>query len=159
MHPNEQLLQKLFKAFNERNHLAMNHCYATSAEFSDPVFTDLKGKQIGAMWHMLCAKGKDLQIICKDIKADNKTGTCRWEAIYTFSATGNKVHNKIVSNFVFQNGLIKAQKDTFDLYSWSAMALGVTGTLLGWLPSVKQKIRTKAGSSLQEFIHNNPEHQ
>jgi hypothetical protein len=158
MQANEQLIEKFYTAFRDKDYETMKACYLSDAEFSDPVFPCLKGKQIGAMWHMLCLSGKDLQIIWKDIQADDKTGSCKWEAVYTFSATGRKVHNKISSSFEFQNGLIKLHKDKFDLYRWSAMALGPKGILTGWLPAVKQKIRNKVDHTLSDFIKNNPEY-
>ena len=136
----------------------MKECYKPDAEFSDPVFTDLKGKQIGAMWHMLCLAGKDLQITLRECQADDKSGSCTWEAVYTFSRTGRKVHNKINSSFVFEDGLIKLQKDNFDFYKWSAMALGPAGIFFGWLPLLKNKIRSNANQSLKEFIKKNPEY-
>ncbi len=52
------------------------------------------------MWHMLCERGKDLQISFTDVEANEQAGQANWEAIYTFSG-GRKVHNIIDTNFTF----------------------------------------------------------
>ena len=61
MHPNAQLIEQFYSSFSQRNYAAMIACYAPAIQFSDAVFT-LNGKRAGAMWHMLCESGKDLEI-------------------------------------------------------------------------------------------------
>ena len=58
MHPNAQLIQTLYAAFGRRDGAAMAACYAPNATFVDPVF-DLRGTEIGAMWTMLCERGRE----------------------------------------------------------------------------------------------------
>ena len=79
----------------------------------------------------------------RDIRADAATGSAHWEPRYTFSVTGRPVHNRIDSSFTFRDGLIHAQRDRFDLWRWSRMALGFKGALLGWTPMVRNAIRRK----------------
>lgn len=158
MHPNEQLINTFYMAFGKRDYATMNACYHPDAEFSDEVFTDLKGKQVQAMWHMLCSASTDLVITYKNVAADNNYGQCYWDAFYSFSATKRKVHNKVASGFTFKEGLIIKQEDSFNFYAWSRMALGTTGLLLGWLPFTKSKIRERAAKNLAEFIKNHPEY-
>ena len=106
-------------------------CYAPTVTFSDPVFPDLVGDQARGMWRMLCARGKDLRIEFRDVRAGDHTGSAHWEAWYTFSSTSKPVHNVIDATFTFSDGLIVTHVDRFDLYRWSRQALGVTGVLLG----------------------------
>ncbi len=40
------------------------------------------------------------------IEGDDKTGKAKWEAKYTFSKTGNKIHNKITAHFEFKEGKV-----------------------------------------------------
>lgn len=134
----------------------MQECYHEEVHFSDPVFPDLHGKKARAMWHMLTSASTDLTLTFSDIKTNSENGTCHWEAIYSFSKTGRKVHNKIDAHFTFKDGLILAHKDYFDLWKWSRMALGPTGTLLGWTPFIKGKIRLMAAKNLGTFISKNP---
>ena len=42
----------------------MIECYHPEIHFKDEVF-NLNGKKVGAMWHMLCERGKDLEISFK----------------------------------------------------------------------------------------------
>lgn len=155
MHSNERLIQKFYTCFQKRDHASMAECYHQDIEFSDMVFTNLKGAKAKAMWRMLCEKGKDLEITVSDIEADDNAGKAHWEAIYTFSQTGKKVHNKIDAVFQFENGKIIKHKDSFNLWKWASMALGLKGLLLGWAPPVQTAIQKEAGKSLDVFITKN----
>ena len=155
MTPNEQLIQKFYTCFQQRDAQGMVSCYHDEVEFSDAVFTHLQGAQAKAMWRMLCERGKDLEITVSGIRADEHTGAAHWEARYTFSQTGRRVHNKIAASFQFRGGKIVKHNDKFDLWRWARMALGAKGLLLGWLPSVQAKIRREANKSLELFINKN----
>jgi hypothetical protein len=135
----------------------MGACYAPDAGFSDPVFQDLRGDEVRAMWRMLCERGKDLQISHSAVEADDASGTARWEADYTFSETGRKVHNEIAASFKFADGLIADHVDRFDLWRWSRQALGPTGLLLGWSPVVRNKVRAQARANLEAFMAAEPD--
>jgi hypothetical protein len=130
----------------------MAACYAPTARFSDPVFTDLEGAEVGAMWKMLCERGKDLVVVHSEVAADGDEGSAHWEADYTFGGTGRKVHNVIDATFKFQGGMIVAHEDRFSFYSWARQALGPAGLLLGWSPPIQGKIRAQAREGLDEFI-------
>lgn len=130
----------------------MAACYAPDAEFSDPVFRDLRGPEVPGMWRMLCERGTDLRIELGAISDDGRHGTAHWEAWYTFSATGRPVHNSIDASFVFDGRLIRKHVDRFDLYAWARQALGLKGLLLGWSPPVQNAIRTQARRSLERFL-------
>ncbi len=134
----------------------MQKCYHAEVQFSDPVFPHLTGKKACAMWHMLLAASTDLKITFSNVESSEQTGSCSWEATYTFSKTSRKVHNKIQAAFTFRDGLIISHRDRFDLWRWSKMALGTPGLLLGWSPFLKKKIRAMAASNLGNFIEKNP---
>jgi len=121
----------------------MSACYAADAHFRDPVF-DVEGEEVAAMWTMLCERGRDLVVEWRDVKADDATGSAHWEARYTFSVTGRKVHNFVEAQFTFRDGLIVTHTDKFDLWRWSRMALGAKAVVLGWTPFVKKAIRSEA---------------
>jgi hypothetical protein len=104
------------------------------------------------MWRMLCERGKDLRVSVGDIQADATTGSARWEAWYTFSATGRPVHNAITAHFEFTDGSIVCHVDHFDLHRWASQALGLKGLLLGWAPPVQRSIRRQAARSLDAYI-------
>jgi len=149
---NEALIRDLYTAMASRDAAAMATCYAPDAHFSDPVFTDLKGPEIGAMWAMLCTRAKSLKVTLVDVDAGDTQGEARWEAVYPFSKTGRMVHNKIAARFVIRDGKIVAHRDDFPLWRWTRMALGTKGLLLGWLPPVQGAIRREAAKSLAEFM-------
>lgn len=154
-----QLIEDFYKAFQKKDYAGMIGCYHPNIEFSDPVFTNLKGKQAGAMWHMLCERGTDLTLEFRDIQTQGSSGKAHWEATYTFSTTGRRVHNIIDATFDFQDGKIIRHHDHFDLWRWTRMALGTSGILLGWSPLVQNKVRETALKGLQAFIAKHPEYQ
>ena len=145
-----QLLETFYQALHRRDGDAMAACYHADAEFEDEVF-DLKGSEAGDMWRMLCTRGKDLRVEFRDVKVDSNRGSAHWEAWYTFSGTGRKVHNIIDAEFEFKDGRIYRHRDRFDFWSWSKQALGPIGLLLGATPMLRNKVRDKARKSLDEF--------
>jgi ketosteroid isomerase-like protein len=145
------VVTRLYQAFAVRDHAAMARCYTPDARFSDPVFTDLRGRQVAAMWRMLCERATDLRISFRDVVEAGISGSAHWEAWYTYSATGRPVHNVISARFTLRDGLIAEHHDRFDLYRWARQALGTPGVLLGWTPFMRRVIRRRAAQSLARF--------
>jgi hypothetical protein len=146
------LIIRFYTAFQARDAATMASCYHPDVQFSDPVFTDLRGPRAGAMWRMLCERGKDLKIEFRDVRADDKTGSAHWDAWYTFATTGRKVLNRIDARFEFRDGLILRHTDSFDLHAWAGQALGLTGKLLGGTRLLQNKIRAMAAKGLADYL-------
>ncbi|MFK7987753.1 MAG: nuclear transport factor 2 family protein [Sandaracinaceae bacterium] len=151
-HPNEALLTQFYEAFAARDGETMASCYAEDASFSDPVFPDLDGREAGGMWRMLTSRAADLRIEHSQIQANDETGSAHWEAWYTFSATGRKVHNVIDARFRFRDGKIIEHIDTFDFGRWSRQAIGMPAILLGWTGAIQKKVRATAGGQLKKYL-------
>jgi hypothetical protein len=151
IHPNVTLIREFYTAFQQKNYSAMQAAYHAEAVFSDPVFQNLSSKEVKAMWQMLVTAGSDLKIEFRDAVANDQSGTCHWEAWYTFTATGKKVHNIIDATFEFKDGKIYRHEDHFDFWRWSKMALGTPGLLLGWSSYLLNKVRVKARHRLNSF--------
>jgi ketosteroid isomerase-like protein len=149
---NTELIDRFYGAFGVRDHQTMASCYVADARFSDPVFQDLRGDEVRAMWRMLCERGIDLELAHSGVEADGERGSAHWEADYTFSATGRRVHNVIEASFRFRDGLIAEHRDEFDLWRWARQALGPVGAVLGWAPPLQSRIRGQARENLDEFI-------
>jgi ketosteroid isomerase-like protein len=152
MNANEQLIHDFYSAFQRRDGEALAACYDEQAVFSDPAFGTLHGAEIGGMWRMLCERGRDLQISFDRIQADEHAGGAHWEARYTFSTTGRRVHNLIDASFKFKGGKIIEHHDRFNFWRWSSMALGPLGLFLGWLPAVQARVRAQARAGLAAFM-------
>ena len=152
MHPNGELIRKFYTAFASRDGRGMAACYHPAVIFSDEVFTELEGAQATGMWRMLCERGKDLKIEFREIEADDHTGRAHWEAWYTFSTTGRKVHNRIDARFEFKDGKIIRHRDSFSFWAWASQALGPTGRLLGWSSLVRNRVRAQAAKNLAAFL-------
>lgn len=156
MHDHVALITRFYDAFQRNDGEAMAACYAPDASFSDPVFPGLQGDRPGNMWRMLTSQAADLKVEFSQVVADDERGSAHWEAWYTFSATGRAVHNIIDAEFTFAEGLIATHTDTFDLYRWTKLALGVPGLLLGWSGFLQGKVRGEAGKALSIWESKNP---
>jgi len=155
---NVAVIERFYTAFGERDHATMAACLHRDIHFSDPVFPELRGPRVAAMWHMLCEQGSDLTLTFSDVAADADTGAAHWEPRYTFGPTGRAVHNRIDASFRLSDGAIIDHVDAFDLWAWSRMALGFTGVALGWSPTVRNKVRSTAARSLDRFVRDHPEY-
>ncbi len=147
---NRALIERFYRAFQQRDGAAMAACYHVNAKFRDPVF-ELEGERIGKMWAMLCSRGADLRVEFANVSVDVDRGSADWQAWYTFKSTGRPVHNIIHANFRFADDLIVEHTDDFDFWRWSRQALGPAGWLLGWTPMVRAKVQTEAARALDQF--------
>ena len=149
------IVTKFYTAFQQKDYETMASLYHPEATFRDAAFDLKSGKEAAAMWKMLISAGKDLRIEFSEVKSDEKTGSAHWEAWYTFSKTGRKVHNIIEAEFEFKDGLIYRHRDHFDFWRWSRQALGLAGWLLGWSGFLKSKVSSSAMKGLHTFIEKN----
>ncbi len=156
MQEHKELIERFYQAFQQRDYHTMASCYHPQAQFQDEAFT-LQGKAIGAMWHMLCERGKDLSIAYSVSEQHGKV-TAHWEPRYSFSQTGRHVHNIIDATFEFQDGLIVKHRDVFNFWRWSRQALGLPGWLLGWSGFLNSKVSRMATHSLTLFMQKHPEY-
>lgn len=149
----KKLIESFYQSFAELDAKGMNDCYHPEIVFVDPAFGRLKGERVKKMWTILCEsqKGKDFNITYSDISFMNEGGKAHWEAWYTFSQTGRKVHNIIDAHFLFQDGKIIEHIDRFNLYRWSRQALGIQGTLLGWSGYFKSQLQKKTNHLLDKY--------
>lgn len=155
MQNNKDLIFQFYSAFQQRDFATMQKAYHNEAKFNDPAFQNLNSSEVKAMWQMLVTAAKDLRITFNDVEADEAKGTCNWEAHYTFSKTGRRVHNVIKASFEFKDGKIIKHNDHFNFWRWSRQALGPAGLLFGWSNSLQKKVRTTARKGLDVFMHRN----
>ena len=155
MHPNEQVVRKFYEAFHARSAADMNAHYDQAVVFEDPAFGRLEGQQVFSMWQMLCSRARELKVSASNIFADDKAGSAHWEAKYLFGPNRRPVNNVVQANFIFRDGKIIEHIDTFNLWKWSSMAVGLTGTLLGWSPFFKSTIQKSTRRQLDNFMQNN----
>jgi len=145
------LLNTFYQAFQARDGETMATCYHPQARFADPVFPDLSASEAGAMWTMLCKRGKDLRIEYRIQSVNENTAEVDWQAWYTFSASGRPVHNQIKARFEFRDGRIYRHHDDFDFPRWAKQALGFKGWLLGGTAFLRGTVQKSAAQSLRDF--------
>ena len=148
----EQVVRDFYAAFARRDGAAMAALYAPDVRFSDPVFTDLRGANAGAMWEMLCERGTDLQVTLGDVRTDGNVVRAHWDADYTFSATGRKVHNAIDAEIEVRDGTIVRHTDSFDFRRWAAQAFGIVGSVFGGMGFFRRKVQLAALKSLDLYL-------
>ena len=152
MHDAARTAARLYAAFARKDGDAMAGCYAADATFSDPVFPDLRGKDVGAMWRMLCGRARDLRIdaATPELLPDGRVRVA-WQAWYTFGATGRPVHNQVTATLRVEDGRIAGHEDAFDFPAWAAQALGWKGRLLGRTRFLRHKVQRQAAGQLARF--------
>jgi ketosteroid isomerase-like protein len=148
----EQLINDFYSSFQRLDWKGMLSCYRADIFFYDPVFENLEGAEVRAMWEMLLSRAADLQLRYSDVQTDHAHGSCRWVATYTFSTSGRKVVNEGLARFTFDDGMIVEHQDEFSLWKWSRQALGITGLFFGATPFLQNKIRRNARKSLDKFM-------
>jgi limonene-1,2-epoxide hydrolase len=152
----EQVVTTFYKAFQKKDFITMQQCYADGATFNDEVFKNLDTFHVRAMWEMLIKSGKDLRLEFNNVKAKGNYVSAEWVATYTFSKTQRKVINRIKAAFIVENGKIIQHTDHFNFYKWSQQALGFSGYLLGWTGYLRKKVQATALKNLTDFIKRAP---
>ena len=149
----KELITNFYKSFQQGDGETMGTMYHEDAKFSDEVFKNLTGAEVGAMWSMLLERSKGkLKIEFHSIVEAGNSTSCIWEAKYPFSKTGRKGHNVIRSQMTFKDGKIIDHLDRFNFWKWTRMALGASGILLGWTPFLHKKVRQQAHRSLAAYL-------
>ena len=151
-------LQTFYHAFLALDARKMSACYAADARFADPLMRVEGRDGIGSMWQMLCdaivSNGRaDWRLLVGELQIEGERGHVHWEPKYRFGSDDQRVHNLIDSSFTFnEQGLIASQHDRYDLWRWSRQALGTRGTLLGWMPWFRARLRERAARHLEAWM-------
>ncbi len=110
-HPNAELIERFYQAFQRLDGEAMAACYAPQATFHDPAFGELRGREVGDMWRLLTSRARDFRLDYANVRADENEGRAQWVAHYLFTQTGRRVENRIEARFRFAGGLIVEHRD------------------------------------------------
>jgi len=83
-HPNTELIERFYEAFQRRDAETMGACYADDVVFSDPVFGELRGEEARDMWRMLVQRAQEFSLTFDAVDANECTGSAHWVARYLF---------------------------------------------------------------------------
>ncbi len=95
MNQNKELIEKFYTAFQRLDAETMVGCYHPDIRFSDPVFPNLSGSEVGAMWRMLCSQAKNFELTFTNVQANEQTGKAYWEARYDFPLQGDEFTTRL----------------------------------------------------------------
>ncbi|MDO1500777.1 nuclear transport factor 2 family protein [Winogradskyella maritima] len=149
-----EIITTFYNAFHQLDANTMVKQYHNDIIFEDPAFGRLQGKRSKAMWQMLCSsqKGKDFKIDYHSVTETTSEGSAIWEAYYTFSKTGRRVHNIIHASFTIEDGKITKHTDDFNLHKWASQAMGFKGKLLGGTGFFKRQLQKQTNAMLDTYI-------
>lgn len=143
--------QQFYQAFQQQDAEGMIACYHPEATFEDPAFGPLQGEDLFWMWRMLCANAQDFALQFEVLEATDAQAKVHWEAQYTFSQTGRRVHNRIDATLDLKDGKIVRHIDQFNLWTWAGQALGWKGRLLGGTAFFKRKLHQQTNRTLAKY--------
>jgi len=149
---NEELIHKFYTSFTQKNSQGMVECYSDTIEFEDPVFGKISGNKPKAMWMMLLERSSGLVVSYSNVKSTDEGGSADWIAEYDFTKTNRRVTNHVHAEFTIRDGKITNHKDSFSLWKWAGMALGISGYLMGFTPMVQNKIKSEAMTGLELYM-------
>ena len=150
-----KVANKFYTAFKDCRGEIMSSYYHPNAKFSDPIFPNLNGGEVGSMWQMLCKNAKDLELKFSIISSNSTSAEIHWQASYTFSSTGKYVVNNIQAKMKVVDGLIVEHVDNFSFWKRSKQAFGPLGMIIGWTPFFKKKVQNTAAQSLKKYSSKN----
>jgi ketosteroid isomerase-like protein len=160
MHPNAEVIRRLYTAIGNADPDAIVACYADDpvddAYFEDIAFQRHGRKQIHQMWRMVCHAKPKVTIV--SAAADDQKGSGSWKADYMFGKTdgdpGRHVINTITSTFTFRNGRIVRHLDDCNPMAWASQAFAFPVSLGAGL--IGPLRRRKAARRLDEFLQAHP---
>lgn len=152
MQSDAKTVKQLYAALGKRDGDAMAALYTPQARFSDPIFTDLQGPEVGAMWRMLCSQAQELRVEVRDIETAGGMGSATWDAWYLFGGNDLPVPNVGKAQFSFRDGLISQHVDDWHFHKWASQALGTKGKMLGWTKPFHAQVSRQARGRLERFM-------
>jgi ketosteroid isomerase-like protein len=160
MHPNAEVIRRLYTAIANADPDAIIACYADDpaddAYFEDIAFQRHGRKEIHQMWRMVCHAKPKVTIV--SATADDQKGSGSWKADYMFGRTdtdpGRHVINTITSTFTFRNGRIVEHRDDCDPMAWASQALAFPVSLAAGL--IGPLRRRSAARKLDKFLQEHP---
>jgi ketosteroid isomerase-like protein len=150
--PETKTIRALYEALQTGDGDAMAALYAPGARYSDPIFRDLRGDQVRALWKMICEGSRDLEFKVRRVAGKGGFAEAQWEAKYTFPLTGLPVHNEGSAKFAFEDGLISNHHDDWHFQKWASQALGFKGKALGWTQPFHDAVSRRALEELERYM-------
>ncbi|SQC70831.1 ketosteroid isomerase [Pseudomonas aeruginosa] len=75
-HPNAELIERFYQAFQRLDGEAMAACYAPQATFHDPAFGELRGREVGDMWRPADSRARDFRLDYANVPRRRERGAC-----------------------------------------------------------------------------------
>ncbi len=145
----QTIITNLFQLLQAKKYDEVAKLYTVDAKFTDGIFMLEDAENIRKMWNYLGVIFTELTIKIVSVTETENGAIVTWESFYNLR--GNKIHNKLKSEFVLINGRIDSQTDSFSFYRIARQTSGAKGVLFGWLPSVKKTIQSRMLIGFEQY--------
>ena len=149
---NDELIQRFYGAFARHDGDAMAACYAPDAHFSDPVFTDLRGEEPGAMWRMLTGRAEDLEVTAGRARGRGRPRHAPTGSPTTRSAPGARSTTTSTPSSASRTASSRSTATRSRSTRGRGRRWGPAGLALGWTPIVRARSSSEARAGLDEFL-------
>jgi hypothetical protein len=151
-------IETYFDAFSKGDYRTMRSLCDPKITFNDPVYTSLQGKSVFALHHFMAERRICPTITIRSISEKGNRVKVKWTNEYEYATYKTHISIDVRSIFHFEHTSIISQTDQYNLWKWSKMALGFTGTYLGWTPMFRSTLRRSSQQSLATFIQKHPQY-
>ncbi|MCL4748137.1 MAG: nuclear transport factor 2 family protein, partial [Burkholderiaceae bacterium] len=121
----EALVRRYFDALARLDGEAMTRCLHPMVSYSDPVFADLRGDDVGWRWRLMARGAADMHLAYDIVWGDAHKAQVQWLARYRFAGSHRQVSNQVCTTLTFWDGTIVRQIDEYDFPRWSRSSAGV----------------------------------
>lgn len=150
--PSYRVAHSYFDHLQDRNAAGAVELCHPDLHYFDPILGDLHGREALARWPIFFAQPHEPSLHFFDITAKDDTVHVRYFLHYTDAETGRKIDHGISAELTIRDNRITHHKDTFDIWRFATMKLGMRGRLLGFLPSTADALRKKARAELDAYL-------
>ncbi len=148
----EALVRRYFDALARLDGEAMAQCLHPMVSYSDPVFADLRGDDVGWRWRLMTRGASDMHLAYDIVRGDARKAQVQWQARYRFAGSARQVSNKVLTTLTFWDGTIVRQIDEYDFARWSRSSAGVLAWAVCALPGARAALQRRALHRLRAFI-------
>lgn len=146
------IVKEFYEALSTGDFHAIQSFYSPEATYQDEIVT-LKGNEVFSHWFMMCREDFKTKAELIEIKENQNIVTTKWTIDYLLVPTGRRIFLEEEGYFYFNDGVIAAHRDKFDIYSFTKQGFGMLGYLIGWTSWAQNRLRKQAKKTILTHIY------